>query len=197
MNWLAHLVLSEPSPAFRIGNLLPDILPWEEVRALPAKFQGGIACHRDIDSFTDAHPIFRRSMGRIDAPYRRYAGILIDIFYDHFLSSSWSRYSAVSLDQFVAEFHASISAYRDELPPRAYLRLVQIKDGNWLNAYRELNGVRRSLEGIGKRFRKPVSLGGATEQLKLHFDALRDDFADFFPELSLYVAGRGGPPLQQ
>src|SRR5436190_1321401 len=105
VNWLAHLILSEPSPAFRIGNLLPDILPWSELRAMPAKyqggiechrvidcfadshpiFQGGIECHRVIDCFADSHPIFRRSMARIDAPFRRYAGILIDIFYDHFL----------------------------------------------------------------------------------------------------------------
>src|SRR4051794_25034383 len=114
MNWLAHLVLSEPSSAFRIGNLLPDILPWSEWRALPAKYQGGIECHRVIDSFTDSHPVFRRSVGRVGAPFRRYAGILIDVFYDHFLASLWSRYAMVPLDQFAAEFYNSLPAHRDD-----------------------------------------------------------------------------------
>src|SRR5688500_2273474 len=90
MNWLAHLILSEPSPAVRSGNLHPDILSWSKVHAVPEKFHAGIACHRIIDGFTDANPIFRRSVGRIDPPYRRYAGILIDVFYDHFLAREWS-----------------------------------------------------------------------------------------------------------
>jgi acyl carrier protein phosphodiesterase len=194
MNWLAHLILSEPSPAFRIGNLLPDILSWSEVRAVPEKFQAGIACHRIIDGFTDAHPIFRRSMGRIDPPFRRYAGILIDVFYDHFLAREWSRYSVEPLDQFVAEFYASLPAHRDDLPLRAYTRLLQIEAGDWLRSYQEFSGVRRALEGIGRRFRKPLLLGDSTEQLELHYEELRDDFRQFFPELSRHVGGiEGGP----
>ena len=198
MNWLAHLILSEPSPAFRIGNLLPDILPWSQLRSMPAKYQGGIECHRVIDCFTDSHPTFRRSVGRIDAPFRRYAGILIDVFYDHFLACSWDRYSPMPLDTFLGEFYASFSAHREDLPPAAYTRLVQIRAGGWLSSYARTDGVRRALEGIGARFRKPVLLGEATEQLLLHHDALRADFVDFFPELCSHVEksrtdGRASP----
>lgn len=187
MNWLAHLILSEPSSAFRIGNLLPDILPWSEIPFLPAKFQAGIECHREIDRFTDLHPIFIRSRQRLDAPYRRYSGILIDIFYDHFLACSWNDYSSIPLDEFVSEVHASFPAHRDELPLPAYTRLVQIQAGGWLRSYRELSGVRRALDGIGSRLRKPFALGVATAQLELHYTALHDDFTEFFPELSRHV----------
>jgi len=191
MNWLAHLVLSEPSSAFRIGNLLPDILPWRDWQGLPAKYQAGIECHQVIDTFTDSHAIFRRSVNRIEAPFRRYAGILIDVFYDHFLARTWSRYERVPLLPFVAEFYASLSEHREELPPLAYARLLQMKAGDWLCSYRELAGVRRALAGIGTRFRKPLPLDEATIQLELHYDALQEDFAEFFPELSLHVERKG------
>ncbi len=183
MNWLAHLVLSEPSSAFRIGNLLPDILPWSEWAALPAKYQRGMECHRVIDAFTDSHPIFRRSVRRVDGPFRRYAGILIDVFYDHFLARMWSHYAAVPLEEFAAEFYASLPAHRNDLPATAYTRLLQMKAGDWLCSYRELHGVRRALEGIGTRFRKPLELGEATAELEMRYHALSDDFVEFFPAL--------------
>lgn len=191
MNWLAHLVLSEPSPAFRIGNLLPDILPWPDWQSLPAKYQGGIERHRIIDTFTDSHPIFRRSVNRVEAPFRRYGGILVDVFYDHLLARTWSRYERVPLNQFVAEFYASLPAHREELPPLAYSRLLQMKTGDWLCSYRELAGVRRALAGIGTRFRKPLALEEATVQLERHYEAFHEDFAEFFPELSLHVDQKG------
>jgi acyl carrier protein phosphodiesterase len=187
VNWLAHLILSEPSPAFRIGNLLPDILRWSELRAMPAKYQRGIECHRVIDSFADSHPVFRRSMGRIEAPFRRYAGVLIDVFYDHFLARTWSRYSPLPLAVFLDEVYASFPVHREELPEVAYERLTQIWEGDWLGRYAETGGVRRALEGIGRRFRKPVPLEEATAQLILHEEALGADFAEFFPELCEHV----------
>lgn len=190
MNWLAHLILSEPSPAFRIGNLLPDILPWPELRTMPAKYQGGIECHRVIDSFADSHPVFRRSMSRIEAPFRRYAGVLIDVFYDHFLARSWGRYSPLPLAAFLDEVYASFPAHREELPEVAYERLMQIWKGDWLGRYAETSGVRRALEGIGTRFRKPVPLEEATAQLLHHEDALDADFAEFFPELRVHIESR-------
>jgi acyl carrier protein phosphodiesterase len=190
MNWLAHLILSEPTSAFRIGNLLPDILPGSEMHTLPAMFQAGIECHRAIDRFTDLHPIFMRSRRRLEPPYRRYGGILIDIFYDHFLARAWSQYSTTPLDQFIAEIHASFPAHRSDLPLRAYTRLIEIQAGDWLLSYRDLNGVRRALDGIGSRLRKPQALGEGTAQLELHYDDLRDDFVQFFPELSRHVEER-------
>jgi acyl carrier protein phosphodiesterase len=190
VNWLAHLILSEPSPTFRIGNLLPDMIPWSELRAMPAEYQGGIECHRLIDVFADSHPVFRRSMGRIEAPFRRYAGVLIDVFYDHFLARSWERYSAVPLDAFLREIYVSFPAHREDLPEAAYTRLMQVWEGNWLGAYAQMSGVRRALEGIGRRFRKPVPLGEATAQLALHKEALAADFAEFFPELCAHIERR-------
>src|SRR4051794_7971427 len=112
MNWLAHLLLSDPAPAFRIGNLLPDLMPGPALAQMPAEYQGGIAQHRRIDAFTDSHPIFRRSILRVEPPQRRYAGILVDIFYDHFLSVGWAAHSRVPLREFLAEVYGSFEHHR-------------------------------------------------------------------------------------
>ncbi len=98
MNWLAHLFLSEPTPAFRIGSLLPDILPSRELQHLGREFQRGIERHRQIDAFTDSHAIVRRSILLLGPGFRRFGGILVDMFYDHFLASDWSRYSYREID---------------------------------------------------------------------------------------------------
>src|SRR5262245_27969290 len=104
MNWLAHLLLSEPTSAFRIGSLLPDFVRPPLLAGLPIDFQRGIECHRRIDAFTDAHPIVRRSVGRFVPPYRRFAGILVDVFYDHFLARDWTAHASIPLTDFVGEF---------------------------------------------------------------------------------------------
>lgn len=190
MNWLAHLVLSEPSPAFRIGNLLPDILRGRDIAALPEKFQAGIQRHRAIDRFTDSHPVFARSRQRLVAPYRRFGGILVDIFYDHFLARSWNRYSDVSLDRFTREVYTSFSQHRHELPSLAYTRLMQIQSGDWLGAYQDLGGVRRALDGIGLRLRRPQPLGEATAQLERSYAEFDEDFTQFFPQILAHVSSR-------
>src|SRR5688572_426656 len=100
MNWLAHLLLSEPTPEFRIGNLLPDLLPASELQTLSPIFRRGVECHRRIDAFTDTHPVFRRSVARLVPPHRRFGGVLIDLFYDHFLATNWRQYSPIPLDEF-------------------------------------------------------------------------------------------------
>ena len=89
MNWLAHLHLSEPTSAFRLGNVLPDLVPARDLANLPEAFQRGIKCHHRIDAFTDAHPKFRQSVARLSPRFRRFGGIIVDVFYDHFLAVNW------------------------------------------------------------------------------------------------------------
>src|SRR6185436_5422304 len=119
MNWLAHLLLSEPSPAFRIGNVLPDIVSPAELRQLPAEYLAGAECHWRIDAFTDSHPVFRRSIARLAAPHRRFGGVLMDLFYDHFLAVDWSTYSEVPLELFTQSVYSELEANWNMLPPIA------------------------------------------------------------------------------
>jgi hypothetical protein len=102
MNYLAHLHLAPDDAAARVGNLLGDFLKPSHAGHLPQALQQGMALHRQIDSHTDSHPLVARSKQRIAAERRRYAGILVDIFYDHFLAQHWPRFSSMPLADFTA-----------------------------------------------------------------------------------------------
>ena len=188
MNWLAHLYLSEPDPAFRIGNLLPDMAPPGVLAGLPEAYQAGIARHRRIDRFTDAHPVVRESVGRFAPPLRRFGGILTDIFYDHFLARDWSHYSDVPLTDFTRDFYRSVPAHRRHLPPDARRVFFYMRAGDWLASYREVDGIRDALRRLSHRFRRPVELAPATKVLEDHYDAFHNDFRRFFPDLRAHLA---------
>jgi acyl carrier protein phosphodiesterase len=190
MNWLAHLVLSERSPTFRIGNLLPDLMGAAELATMPGVFQRGIECHRYIDGFTDRHPVVRRSVQRFVAPHRRFAPILVDIFYDHFLSANWAQHWPQPLDVFVREIYVSFDGHREQLPATTFGHLERMGEENWLSSYQEITGVRLTLERIARRLRRPVNLGEAVTELVRNYDGLQADFDEFFPELRAQVEAR-------
>lgn len=187
MNWLAHLYLSEPTPAFRLGNLLPDLIPANVLADLPPAYQPGIRCHRQIDAFTDTHAIFRRSIRRIEPPFQRYGGVLVDIFYDHVLAREWESFAAMPLRDFAAEVYASIEMHLAYIPVQARRRLEGMREHNLLCSYRDLRGITESVTRIGNRFRRPVDLAPTISILEREYAAFRDDFAEFFPQLIAHV----------
>lgn len=187
MNWLAHLVLSGRSAAFRIGNLLPDLMTKAELAAVSDDFQQGINCHRRIDVFTNAHPVVSRSTQRLSRPHRRFSPILIDIFYDHFLSTQWPRHWTQPLDEFLSEIYGSFDEHRAQLPETTYGYLERMRAENWLGSYGEITGVQLTLERISRRLRRRVELGEAARELVQHYEALEGDFNEFFPELRAHV----------
>lgn len=187
MNWLAHLLLSEPTPEFRLGNLLPDLMSAAELKTVAGRFQRGIDCHRRIDVFTDSHPLVRRSVQRMSPPHRRFAPVLVDVFYDHFLSLGWPGYSRQPLEEFLDEVHDSFEAHRDRLPSAIQDCLQRMRAENWLGSYGDIPGVRLTLKRISRRFRRPVALDEAVTELEQHYQELEGDFGAFFPQLRAHV----------
>lgn len=193
MNWLAHLFLSDPCPAFRIGNVLPDLVRLPDLAALPEKYQRGIRQHLRIDAYTDSHPVVHRSIRRLGPDFRRYGGILTDMFYDHFLCRQWSSYSSRPLGEFTAEFYADFKSHRHELPLDALPPLEGMSRGDWLGSYGDLEALEDTLRRIGRRFKKPVFLAGAMPVLLREYELLEQDFAEFFPDLQREVASCAQP----
>ena len=102
MNFLAHTYLSGCNEEIIVGNFMGDYVKGKNYQLFPEMVKKGILIHRDIDTFTDTHPITRKGKQRISARYHKYAGIIIDIFYDHFLASMWDRFSDLPLNDFVS-----------------------------------------------------------------------------------------------
>lgn len=189
MNWLAHLYLSEPDTAFRVGNLLPDWLPPQELLTLPEEFQRGIQRHRHIDEFTDRHPVFRRSVARFERPFRRYGAVLTDVFYDHFLALHWEQHCSASLKDFVHEFYASVDSLRSHIPPQAWEVLEHMRMADWLCSYQEVDGIATTLWRMSQRLRFPFDLSASVKVLEQHYTGFQEDFEAFFPAIQKELLG--------
>jgi acyl carrier protein phosphodiesterase len=191
MNWLAHLHLSEPDAAFRVGNLLPDMVSRRGLANLPGDFLPGVRRHYRIDAWTDAHPLVRSGFARFQPPVRRFAGILTDMFFDHFLSVDWERYSETPLPEFISEVYASFDSLSHHIPEEAKPVLERMREQDWLGSYGSRRGIESILHLMSHRLRRPVDLTLAMPVLEEHYEAIRADFHSFFPALRQAVAPAG------
>ncbi len=189
MNWLAHLQLAPEEPAWRIGSLLPDLVDTRTLQDLPEVFLPGIREHRLVDAFTDRHPLFLRSRSRIGPPFRRFSGILVDVYYDHLLANDWNRHSPQPLRAFLDDFYAAVEQHRHLLPEVALSRLTQMCEGDWMGTYLSREGIRDVLIRIGGRFKRPVDLAPSVDLLFQQHESLTADFREFYPELTTHVEG--------
>ena len=183
VNYLAHALLAGPDPDSRLGGLLGDF-----VKGTPASFDprlppgvvAGIALHRQIDRYADTHPAFQASRGRVSALRRRYAGVMINMFYDHFLALGWSRYCDQPLDEFAAETYALLADHALLLPPRLRGMLPHMREQNWLVSYACAAGIGTALDGISRhRLTRPNPLAGGVEELLSNYADLETDFGTF------------------
>lgn len=184
MNFLAHLHLAEPTPVSRLGNLLGDFVKGRPDDRFAPELWRGIMHHRHLDAFTDGHADWQRSRDRLDPARRRFAGILVDVFYDHFLSRHWDRFSpeGPSRDSFIARCHLDLAEAAPLGPPDARMVLEVMKRQAWLESYQELAGIDQALHRMAQRSPRFSALGGALEELETHYEGFESDFLAFYPE---------------
>lgn len=187
MNFLAHLYLADNTPESLVGNMLADFVDSEFRNHYPEEISRGIVLHRKVDVFADRHPVFRRSKGRIGEEYRHLKGIMVDIFYDHFLAKNWPDYSALPLEDFCDHAYGVFMEYRALAPPRFQRMLPLMIAGNWLLSYRHLEGIARVLTGMSGRLSRKNRLAEGISELRAHYREFEADFREFFPGLVSYV----------
>jgi acyl carrier protein phosphodiesterase len=140
-----------------------------------------------VDVFTDAHPIVLRSKRRIRPPHRRYAPVLVDVFYDHFLAVHWDRYSPVPLPEFTRSVYADLAEWHSRLPEPMAGATRRMAEQDWLGSYAEIDGIREVLQRMSRRLKRENPLAAATEALLAEYEGLEADFFAFFPELAAAV----------
>ncbi len=183
MNWLAHLLLSEPDVEARVGSVAADWVKGERRLAFSAVVQRGFALHRVVDHFTDTHAVVARSHARIQSPYKRYAGVLVDVFYDHFLARNWPLFCAQPMRAFIDEVYAAIAAHEPLLPEEINRGFATMRHDDWLGCYASVDGIALTLQRVSRRLRPGNLLAEGAAQITAHFDALDADFLEFFPQL--------------
>jgi acyl carrier protein phosphodiesterase len=187
VNFLAHLALSGEEPEILVGNLMGDFVKGRLEGRFPPGIRQGIELHRKIDSFAGQNEFFIRSKQRIDARFGLYRGVLVDLYYDHFLALNWQDYGRLPLQQFIDNASAILEEHREMLPERLQLRLAELFS-DWLPSYLELDGIDRVLKRMSARLKRANPLGDGVGELKRNYGALEEDFRRFFPQLRAYAA---------
>lgn len=184
MNFLAHAFLSGNNDDILIGNFIADAVKGNHMEKFREGIWQGIKLHREIDSFTDAHPVFARSKHRIQGRYGKFSGVIIDIYYDHFLAAGWSDWSDSDLSEFSLQVYQLMLENYAILPARSKRILPYMIIHNWLVGYSRFKDLRWVFKGMARRTREYHSgMETAVESLEEHYDAFRQDFREFFPDM--------------
>ena len=186
MNYLAHAWLARHSDDAILGALLGDfVFGQSNLPAWPPAIRAEIVHHRRIDQYTDAHPAVAAARGLFeDAGLRRYAGIVLDVYFDHCLARGWARWNDSPLGDFTARVYRVLHDHRDELPKRLQTISPRMAAHDWLGSYAQRGNVDHAVRGIATR----LSRNG--DKLVACLDVLRAEeaqadaaFEAFFPEL--------------
>jgi len=190
MNYLAHAYLSGGSEGVMIGNFIGDSVKGKQYMNYPARVQDGIIIHRQIDSFTDQHPLVKQCSRRFRTPYGRYAGIVTDVIFDHFLAKYWENWSASPFPEFVKHIHSVLFLNFAYLPIEVKGFLPFFIGHRRLESYARVDGIRETLAVMGRRTSMPERSEMAVQILQDEFFLIKSEFDAFFPELIDFVEQR-------
>lgn len=186
MNFLAHIYLSGDNPKVKVGNFMADSIRGKRYEDYPQDYKNGILLHRAIDTFTDAHPTVRKSTKKLHANYSHYSGVIVDIFYDHFLAKNWQDYCKQPLDIYVEEFYDLLQEHYPILPMNIKRMMPYLIADNWLLSYAKIEGISKVLNGMNRRTQNRSKMNYATEDLQEHYSEFESEFTSFFEELKTF-----------
>ena len=186
MNFLAHIYLSFDEPEITLGNFFADHIRGNKYQHLPERIQKGILLHREIDTYTDAHPIAKTSSKRLHKNYSHYSRVIVDIYYDHFLAKNWDDYSPIPLKKYVENFYDLLEENYNILPIGTKRMMPYMIADNWLYNYSNLEGISRVLNGMNRRTNNKSRMNFAIIDLEEHYEAFENEFIEFFKDLSTF-----------
>lgn len=194
MNYLAHLYLGRRSDLFMVGNLLGDFVRGRvEDSGYEGEVAEGIRLHRAVDRFTDEHRAFKVCKAMLVPERRRYAGITVDIYYDHFLTREWRVFEPeLEVGVFIERCYRVLEENRGILPPLLAGALGRMRGEDWLASYGTVEGVEETLRRVVRRVPKVAGMVGGGDDLRANYEGMREAFLEFFPELLAFAESHGG-----
>jgi acyl carrier protein phosphodiesterase len=188
MNFLAHAYLSGDDKKILLGNFIGDFIKGRQsLNRFEARIIRGVELHRAIDEFTDNHPVVDESKNRLRPKYRHYAGVIVDVFYDHFLATHWKNYHHESLEDFAEHTYQTIDSFSNILPFEFKRMLPYMVKGNWLVGYSDILGIHAALSGMSSRTPYVSKMDEASHDLREHYEEFKDEFERFFPQLKNFA----------
>jgi len=187
VNYLAHLLLSPEDDLSRLGNIMADFMRDVKREALPIEVWNGIQLHRLVDIYTDSHEVVRDLRRQFSPERRRFAGIILDVVFDHFLIKHWKKYSSSSFHTFVDKCYQDLLQNRSIIPSRMEFVVGWMIKQDWIRSYAELENVGRALDGLAGRLKLEHGFHGSIEEIEAHYLIIEKGFLKFFPELLEHV----------
>lgn len=188
MNYLAHIFLAAHSPQAMLGALLGDFVKGRVDGLFTPEIETEILLHRKIDVYTDQHRLVRSAADLLQGKSRRYAGIVLDVYFDHLLARNWGQYCDEPLSPWLARFYRHVQQMQEILPPPLQERVPEMCAGDWLGAYQRRAGVEQALARIAQRM--PTAAQHLTDGLQLLYaqdQLVHTIFVDFFADLQNWV----------
>ncbi len=165
---------------------MADGIHGKHFETYPEDIQKGIVLHRAIDTFTDAHPIFRQSTKRLHSKYHHYSGIIVDIFYDHFLAKNWKKYSDENLEDYIESFYQALRDNYIHLTSKTQKMMPYLIEQNWLLSYQTIEGIEIILEKMDYRMKRNSIMRLSVTELRENYSEFESEFIAFFQELKEY-----------
>ncbi len=184
MNFLAHAHLSGNDKLVLLGNFTADSVKGSDFLRYPERVKQGILLHRFIDTYTDTHPVVAETKKRLRPLVGKYAPVVADVFYDHFLARYWEHYHPhEKLSIFAGSVYQTLQAHSELLPERSKDMLPYMEKQNWLLSYASIEGISDVLERMARRARFESGMEKAGKELERNFELYHKEFSLFFPEL--------------
>jgi acyl carrier protein phosphodiesterase len=187
LNYLAHLYLSGNDEELLLGNFIADAVKGNKAALYSPGIARGIKLHRLIDTYTDTHPVVSETKARLREKYKKYAPVVADLYFDHFLAKHFERFANESLEDYSQRAYSLINSHFAALPERVQYFFPYMMEQNWLLGYAEIEGIARALTGLSRRTSFVSGMETAGEELTLNYSLYHQDFELFFPELEQYV----------
>lgn len=187
MNHLAHVFLAPDSPEARVGSILGDFTRGVDLTALPEAVRQGVRHHRAVDSFTDQHPEVLASKQVFSRQRRRFAGVALDILYDHFLLKHWRRFSDIERDRFIIRVYEELEEHEHLMPPPMAKMTRRMVWHDWFGAYQDLEKIGHALDRVADRVRFRNNFSGIITEIRANQQELEGRFLSFFPDLQWHA----------
>ena len=192
MNYLAHLHLGGSGREQLLGSLYGDFVKGPLQGQYTPQIEAAIALHRRIDMYTDRHPLVDGALSRFSTVRRRYAGIVLDVFFDHCLARDWALYGEGPLMDFTSRVYHVLGT-EPQLPGRLAQIAPHMVANDWLGSYQAFDVLEQVLRGISRRLTRPEELAGAMEELTRLYEPLSEDFRLFYPQLQDFAQNQVTP----
>lgn len=190
MNYLAHLYFGKNTPASLVGNLMGDFVKGNEKalrESFPSDVVDGVLMHRKIDKFTDSHPDFISAKMLLSSHVVRYAGIIIDVIFDHFLSKHWQQYGIDDLRSFCDQSYQTLEEHPEWHSQELKKRLPSLIKNDAIFQYQYNHGVEQTLQAIANRSKRNIEITDGYMDFIRNYDAFETIFHSFFPSVKTYA----------